>query len=126
MLNGGKLIAFVGSTNFGRAISFYRGLLGLRLVSEEATALLFDAHGTSLRVALVPEIKPANYTVLGWEVRDIAETVQKLSDEGVIFERFTFLDQDEFGIWLAPGGAQVAWFKDPDGNLLSLTECIVS
>jgi catechol 2,3-dioxygenase-like lactoylglutathione lyase family enzyme len=123
MLDGSRLIAFLGTRNFGRATKFYRDLLGLTLVSEEPTALVFDARGTMLRVSLVPELTPANYTVLGWEVPDIVATVQNLSDEGVVFERFSFLEQDEFGIWLAPGAAaQVAWFKDPDGNLLSLTE----
>lgn len=83
---------------------------------------MFDAHGTRLRVTTVREVVPAPYTLLGWMVDDIAATIRTLGQAGVEFERYPGISQDELGIWTAPGGASIAWFKDPDGNLLSLTQ----
>jgi hypothetical protein len=101
-------------------------VLGLLLISEDEYALVFDAHGTMLRVAIVGEIVLAPYTVLGWQVGDIAAAVRGLAAKGVAFERYPWLekgmDQDGLGIWSAPSGAKVAWFKDPDGNLLSVSQ----
>jgi catechol 2,3-dioxygenase-like lactoylglutathione lyase family enzyme len=105
-----------------RAKEFYAGTLGLRLVEENSFALVFDANGTMLRVTTVPELTPHNFTVLGWEVEHIRAAITSLIGRGVQFERYSFLTQDERGIWTAPGGAQVAWFKDPDGNVLSISE----
>jgi catechol 2,3-dioxygenase-like lactoylglutathione lyase family enzyme len=124
MLSASKLTAFVGVSDPGRAKNFYRDALGLTLVSEELPfALVFDAEGTMLRVTVVPQVAAAPYTVLGWRVVDIAETVKSLQQSGVQFERFPGLnDQHELSIWTAPGGAQIAWFKDPDGNLLSIAQ----
>lgn len=123
ILGSCRLIAFVGVTDFERAKSFYRDTLGLRLIEEQLPfALVFDAQGTMLRVTMVREISPAQYTVLGWAVPDIAATAARLTGSGVKLERYGFLQQDELGIWTAPGGAQVAWFKDPDGNLLSVSQ----
>jgi catechol 2,3-dioxygenase-like lactoylglutathione lyase family enzyme len=123
MLDSSKLVAFAGVTDPERARAFYGDTLGLKLVSEQLPfALVFDAHGTMLRVTIVPKPAAAQYTVLGWEVPDIAATVRGLESRGVQFERFPGMSQDELGIWNSPGGARVAWFKDPDGNLLSLTE----
>ena len=124
MLNTSKLTAFVGVLDPDRARAFYRDTLGLTLVSEELPfALVFDAGGTMLRVTLVPHVLAPPYTVLGWRVADIAETVKSLQKNGVHFERFPGLnDKQELGIWTAPGGTQVAWFKDPDGNLLSIAQ----
>ena len=121
MLGSSKLMAFVGTRNASRAKSFYRDTLGLNLISEDAYALVFDVQGTMLRVAIVPEIAPAKYTVLGWQVSDLAAAMQLLADKGVQFEHYGFPSQDEHGVWTSPGGARVAWFKDPDGNLLSMT-----
>lgn len=120
MLSSEKLIAFVSTTNADRARAFYRDTLGLRLVSEDGFALRFDCGGTILRVTIAPEVIPAKYTVLGWGVEDLKATLLSLQEAGVQFERFGFFKQDEFGIWTAPSGDQVAWFRDPDGNLLSI------
>jgi catechol 2,3-dioxygenase-like lactoylglutathione lyase family enzyme len=124
MLAASKLTAFVGVRDPDRAKTFYRDTLGLTLVSEELPfALVFDVAGTMLRVTIVPQVVAAPYTVLGWRVADIADSVRSLHHSGVVFERFPGLnDQHELGIWTAPGGAQIAWFKDPDGNLLSIAQ----
>ncbi|MGD0436811.1 MAG: VOC family protein [Bryobacteraceae bacterium] len=122
-LRSSEIVAFVGVTNPERAKAFYRDTLGLALVSEDGFALVFDASGTMLRVSLVREVMQAQYTVLGWEVADIAATAKHLQQAGVTLERYAFLqDQDALGIWTAPGGARVAWFKDPDGNILSISQ----
>ncbi|MBZ5723739.1 MAG: VOC family protein [Acidobacteriia bacterium] len=122
MLSSSKLTAFVSTTNAGRARAFYRDTLGLRLVSEDNFALQFDCGGTPLRVSIAPDVIPAKYTVLGWGVEDIRATLLALQNAGVRFERFGFMQQDELGIWTAPGGTRVAWFKDQDGNLLSISQ----
>ena len=122
MLASNQIIAFVGTREPGRAKAFYRETLGLRLVHEDPFALVFDVNGTMLRVSIAPEVTPAKYTVLGWQVPDIKETARALEKAGVKLERFPGMSQDELGIWKAPGGARVAWFKDPDGNTLSVTE----
>ena len=118
----GKLIAFVSTTDADRARTFYGSVLGLRLVNDDDFALMFDANGTPLRITKVESLSPAPFMVLGWEVADIAQTAARLRECGVAFERYAGMAQDEHGIWLAPGGARVAWFKDPEGNLLSITE----
>ncbi len=117
-----SLIGFIAASDPERAKKFYRDTLGLPLVSEELPfALVFDAHGTMLRVSIVQEVVPARYTVLGWQAADIVAAVRALSEAGVRFERYAGMEQDELGIWTSPGGAQVAWFKDPDGNTLSIS-----
>lgn len=117
------IIAFVPTLNPDRAKAFYRERLGLRLVSEELPfALVFDAHGTMLRVTIVQELSPAPYTVLGWRVPNITIAAKTLQMAGVEFKRYAWIAQDELGIWKSPGGAKVAWFQDPDGNTLSISE----
>jgi catechol 2,3-dioxygenase-like lactoylglutathione lyase family enzyme len=116
------IVAFVATADPARARAFYSNTLGLRLTSEDAFALVFDAGGTMLRVAVVPHVQAASYTVLGWIVPDIRLTMAELVARGVEFARFPGMGQDEHGAWKAPSGAIVAWFKDPDGNTLSLTE----
>jgi catechol 2,3-dioxygenase-like lactoylglutathione lyase family enzyme len=117
------IVAFVGTTNPARAKKFYSDALGLPLVSEDGFAIVFDVNGTMLRVSIVREVAQAQYTVLGWEVTDIVAKVKELGKGGVQFERYSFLpDQDDMGIWTAPGSTRVAWFKDPDGNLLSISQ----
>jgi len=122
MLNKSKLICFAATTKPAEAKAFYGDTLGLSLVEESPFAFVFDANGTMLRVQKVRELSPAGYTTLGWEVADIRSTIQRLSEKGVRFERYDGVPQDELGIWTTPDGSKVAWFKDPDGNLLSLTE----
>ena len=124
ILGSSKLVAFVPVTDAARALAFYEGVLGLRLVADQKPfALVFGAHGTMLRVTLVGAFKAQSFTVLGWEVESIEETVQGLTAAGVVFERFPGMnDAHPLAIWAAPSGAQIAWFKDPDGNLLSVTQ----
>ena len=122
MLGSAKVMTFIPTRDAQSAKAFYGGVLGLRLVSEDSFALVFDANGIMLRVTNVPEFKPQMFTVLGWEVSDIARAVADLGQSGVTFERYGFPGQDERGIWTAPGGAKIAWFKDPDGNVLGVTQ----
>ena len=117
------IIAFVATRDADRAKEFYRDTLGLRLVSEQMPfALVFDANGIMLRVTIVKEVRAAGYTVLGWQVPDIRIAAKGLQQAGVRFERYPGMEQDELGIWISPGGGKVAWFKDPDGNTLSISE----
>jgi catechol 2,3-dioxygenase-like lactoylglutathione lyase family enzyme len=122
MLGTSDLVAFIPSTDLERARSFYQGQLGLSLKSENPFAAVFDANGTMLRVTAVDEIALAQYTVLGWKVADIVASVRALAGKGVSFLRFEGMEQDDLGVWTTPSGDRVAWFKDPDGNTLSLTE----
>ena len=122
MLASSKLVGFVATTDPSRAKAFYRDVLGLLLISEDEYALVFDAHGTMLRVAIVGELVLAPYTVLGWQVGDIDATVRGLTAKAVKLERYPWMEQNELGIWSAPSGAKVAWFKDGDGNLLSVSQ----
>jgi catechol 2,3-dioxygenase-like lactoylglutathione lyase family enzyme len=123
MLRSFNLVAFVATSDPERAKAFYRGTLGLHLLSEELPfALIFDVNGTTLRVSVVKEVTKVRYTVLGWAVPDIVTAAHDLQRAGVILERFEGLTQDAAGIWTAPSGARVAWFRDPDGNLLSVSQ----
>jgi catechol 2,3-dioxygenase-like lactoylglutathione lyase family enzyme len=120
-----NIIGFATIVDVERAKVFYRDTLGLTLVSEEPPfALVFDANGIMIRLGMAKEHKPAQGTVLGWQVPDIVAAVKELEQAGVHFERYGFdwMKQDELGIWTAPTGARIAWFKDPDGNVLSLSE----
>jgi|SRR3954451_5132374 len=122
MLATEKIMAFVATRDPQGAKAFYQDTLGLPLISEDNFALTFDANGVMLRVTTVQEIVVAPYTVLGWNVTDIRATIADLVRAGVQFQRYPFFQQDELGIWTAPGGAMIAWFKDPDGNTLSLAQ----
>ncbi len=122
MLGTSALIAIVLTKMPDRARSFYEGTLGLRFISNDPAAIVFDANGTMLRVAKVSSFAPVNYTVLGWQVSDINVMIDSLQAKGVKFERFPGMRQDERGVNIFPSGAKVAWLKDPDGNLLSLTQ----
>ena len=122
MLQNMSIKAFVPTTKPDQAKVFYRDILGLKLLSEDDYALEFEAGGILLRVAIVPELKPHAFTILGWNVPDISSLIKSLNEKGVEFEKYGFMEQDSLGVWTAPSGAKVAWFKDPDGNVLSLTE----
>lgn len=122
MLSDKKLRAFVPTTKPEKAKSFYKDTLGLKLLSEDNYALEFDANGTLLRVTTVQDLQPQQFTVLGWEVDDISSTIKALNDKNIFCEKYDFFEQDDLGVWTAPNGSKVAWFKDPDGNVLSLTE----
>ena len=117
-----KVVTFVATKNPQQAKQFYGEKLGLRFLTDDSFALVFDIGGTMLRIAKVKDFEPEPFTVLGWEVTAIDEIVSQLSAKGVVFERFSGMPQDKLGIWSAPGGAKVAWFKDPDGNILSLSQ----
>ena|ERR1700730_12875205 len=114
--------AFVPTVMPGKSKSFYRDILGLKLLSEDNYALEFEANGILLRVIIVPELRPQTFTVLGWNVDDISSIIKSLNKKGIVCEKYDFLEQDNLGVWKSPGGSKVAWFKDPDGNILSLTE----
>ena len=122
MLAESDIIAFVTTADGQRARKFYEGVLGLKVVEDTPFALVMDANGTMLRIAKAQSVVVAPYTVLGWKVEDIAHTVRELVAKGVRFERYDGMEQDEAGIWSSPSGAKIAWFKDPDGNTLSVTE----
>jgi catechol 2,3-dioxygenase-like lactoylglutathione lyase family enzyme len=122
MLGSTNIVAFVPITDSDKARAFYEGVLGLRFVKDDGFALVFAANGIMVRAAKMKEVTPAQFTVLGWQVKDIAKIVVALRDKGVHFEIFGFFKQDDLGIWIAPGGDKVAWFKDPDGNILSISE----
>jgi catechol 2,3-dioxygenase-like lactoylglutathione lyase family enzyme len=122
MLNTAQLIAFSATADAAKARRFYEGILGFRVISDDAFALALDANGTLLRIQKVGSLSPPPFTTLGWQVADIASAVDELRALGIAFERYTGMAQDERGIWHSPSGARVAWFKDPDGNTLSLTQ----
>lgn len=122
MLANGILKAFIPTVNPQEAILFYRDLLGFELMSEDDYAMEFNANGTLLRVTIVDEFVPQPFTILGWNIENLVFTVRQFNEKNIYFEIFDFLEQDDLGIWNSPGGAKVAWFKDPDGNILSLTE----
>lgn len=122
MLHAAPPIAFVSTADGERARAFYEEALGLRLVADEGFALVFDLAGVMLRVTRVDELRPQPFAVLGWRVADAEATARELAGRGVVFERYPGLDQDDLGLWRSPSGARIAWFRDPDGNVLSLTE----
>jgi catechol 2,3-dioxygenase-like lactoylglutathione lyase family enzyme len=122
VLRDAELVAFVGTRDLVVADGFYRGVLGLVPLESSAFSRTYDAHGTTLRVTRVRELRPAGHTVLGWSVADIVAAVAELSAAGVTFTRYDGLEQDARAIWVAPGGTRVAWFADPDGNVLSLSQ----
>jgi catechol 2,3-dioxygenase-like lactoylglutathione lyase family enzyme len=115
-------ILFAATTNSERSRKFYEQTLGLEFVADDPYALVFRSGQLQLRIQKVDGKPRIDYTVLGWAVTDIQKTVQQLSSDGVEFTRYDGLDQDADGVWRAPSGAKVAWFRDPDDNTLSLTE----
>lgn len=124
MFSDKELKAFIPTVNPAKAKYFYKDILGLKFMSEDIYALEFDANGTRLRVTIVQEFKPQPFTVLGWDADNIVSVITSLNKKGILCEKYDFLKQDELGIWTAPGGTKVAWFKDPDGNLLSVSEIL--
>jgi predicted enzyme related to lactoylglutathione lyase len=114
MLTGFNIVAFVATTNGAKARLFYQEVLGLDFISDDEFATVLSANGVELRIQKVQSLTPHQHTQLGWSVTSIDGVVRALRAKGV--------DQDELGIWTTPSGAKVAWFRDPGGNLLSLTE----
>ena len=122
-LKGEPIIAFVPTRDAERAREFYRDRLGLPLRSDELPfALVFDVNGVMLRVTVVKDLAPAGHTILGWRVGDIYAAAESLRERGVQFQRYTGMNQDDAGVWTAPDGTKLAWFQDPDGNTLSITQ----
>ncbi len=118
-----KTMAFIVTRDRARAVAFYTGVLGFRMTGEDDFAAVFDLNGTMMRLATMPGHVAAGHTVLGWNVADIEASVRGLRDAGVVFKTYDGFGQDALGIWRAPdGGSRVAWFLDPDGNVLSLAE----
>lgn len=122
MLADKQLKTFVPTVMPEKAKTFYSDILGLKLLSEDNYAIEFEANKSLLRVTIVPELKPHPFTVLGWNVDDISSTIKQLNEKGITCQKYDFLEQDELGVWTSPGGTKVAWFKDPDGNVLSLSQ----
>jgi catechol 2,3-dioxygenase-like lactoylglutathione lyase family enzyme len=126
MLGSSAVIAFAPSTDLARSRAFFGDVLGLRVLDESPFAVSFDAAGTLLRVTLVDNLHPAPYTILGWHVDNIATAARELGVGGIEAERYPWLEQDAYGVWTAPSGDRVLWFKDPEGNVLSLTQFVAA
>jgi catechol 2,3-dioxygenase-like lactoylglutathione lyase family enzyme len=122
MIYEGELMGFIPTTDAERARGFYEGVLGLRFVSDDAFALVVESRGTFIRIAKLKQLTPAPYTILGWRVKDVEQEVQTLHARGVNFNRYPPMEQSDLGVWTAPGGTRIAWFLDPDGNVLSLSQ----
>lgn len=117
-----RVVTFLMTLDPAAALQFYRGTLGLAFLRDDGFALVFDMEGVMLRIAKAGQFTPAKHTVLGWEVDDIGATVDRMAKKGVAFERYPNMGQDERAICTFPNGDRVAWFRDPDGNLLSLSQ----
>jgi catechol 2,3-dioxygenase-like lactoylglutathione lyase family enzyme len=120
MLGSQKIVVFVAVTDYAKSRAFYEEMLGLKFISQDNFALVMEGDGTRIRMAKVPTLQPAQFTVLGWEVAHIEKMVEDLQSRGVQFDRYGFMPKEGPPIWAAPGGDKVAWFKDPSGNVLSL------
>jgi len=122
VLSSARFVGFIPTTDLARARAFFEGTLGLRCTDDNPIACVFDANGTVLRVTAVPELAPAGYTIAGWLVDDIGAVIGELAERGVSFRHYDGIGQDDQGVWTTPDGSKVAWFSDPDGNVLSLTQ----
>jgi catechol 2,3-dioxygenase-like lactoylglutathione lyase family enzyme len=122
MLSSGKLVAFLFTTDYDRARDFFVNKLGCQFVSHDQFALVVTLAGSTIRITKIPDFTPAKGTVLGWEVKNIEAIVDWLTKQGVTLEKYPFVQDQERGIWTTPDGTKVAWFKDPDGNVLSVSE----
>jgi catechol 2,3-dioxygenase-like lactoylglutathione lyase family enzyme len=121
MLGNAPYVGFIPVTNLASANDFFVDTLGLTFVYEDEFALVVAANGTTIRITLVADQRPQSFTIAGWSSDDVAATVSQLKTDGVVFRRYDGLDQDELDIWHAPGGNLVAWFSDPDNNVLSIS-----
>jgi len=134
MLGSAEVVTFIPTLDFAKSRPFYEETLGLRFVNDDGFALVFamgeqesvgtenKGRGVILRLVKVGTLLPHPFTVLGWNVGNLDQTVTRLAERAVTFERYPWMEQDGMGVWTAPGGARVAWFKDPDGNLLSVSQ----
>lgn len=118
-----RAMSFLATTSRETAKKFYGETLGLKLTAEDPYAMVFETDGRVLRISPLQDFKPQSFTVMGWAVDDIAAAVKALKAKGIVFEIYPHFKQDALGIWTPPGSnTGVAWFKDPDGNILSLTQ----
>lgn len=122
MLAQGKLAGFVPTTDYDKARAFYEGKLGFDFISLDQYALVMSVGGHRIRITKMPNFTPLQGTILGWEVQDIQAVATWLRDRGVTLEKYPFVQDRELGIWTTPSGDKVAWFKDPDGNILSIAQ----
>ena len=122
MLAGTPMVFFLATTDAVLSAEFYQGRLGLQCTDEDDFAIVFDSGFAHLRIQKVKSFTPQPFTALGWSVVSTKKIVGELGPAGVVFERFAGLEQNAMGVWTSPSGAKIAWFKDPDGNLLSLTQ----
>jgi catechol 2,3-dioxygenase-like lactoylglutathione lyase family enzyme len=122
MIADNPLIAFIPTQDADRARTFYEQQLGLRFISDDTFAIVMDANGNMVRIVRVGDFTPASFTILGWQVSDIHTAVAEMTAKGIHFERYPYFEQGPDGVWTAPSGAKVAWFRDPDGNTLSLSQ----
>ncbi|MGQ0533397.1 MAG: VOC family protein [Caulobacteraceae bacterium] len=122
MLGSATITALVGTMKPEAAKAFYADVLGLKFIADDTYAMIFEGKNARVRVSKVPAIAPAQYAVLAFTVDDIEKTIDGLAAKGVAFARFGFFVQDARGIWTAPDGTKVAWFHDPDLNLLSVVQ----
>ncbi|HKN76388.1 MAG TPA: VOC family protein [Candidatus Acidoferrum sp.] len=122
MLAAAKMAGFLLTKDYDKARAFYEGNLGFEFVSLDQFALVMQAGKSMIRISKVPTFTALQSTVLGWQVDDIEAIVDWLVKRGVVFEKYPFVQDKERGIWTAPGGSKVAWFKDPDGNVLGVSE----
>lgn len=122
MLGSATVTALVGTMKPEISKAFYQDTLGLKFISDDGFALVFEGKNARVRVSRVPGVTPAVYAVLAFQVDDIEKAVDGLTAKGVVFARFGFFVQDARGIWSAPDGTKVAWFHDPDLNLLSVVQ----
>jgi catechol 2,3-dioxygenase-like lactoylglutathione lyase family enzyme len=122
MLAAMNMVGFLLTKDYDKSRAFYEGNLGFEFVSLDQFALVMQAGKSMIRIVRVPTFTPLQSTVLGWQVSDIEAIVDWLTKRGVVFEKYPFVQDEERGIWSAPGGSKVAWFKDPDGNVLSVSE----
>jgi catechol 2,3-dioxygenase-like lactoylglutathione lyase family enzyme len=122
MLAQGKMVGFVPTTDYEKARAFYEGKLGFEFISLDQYALVMSVGGHKIRIAKVPNFTPLQGTILGWEVQDIQAVASWLRDRGVTVEKYPFVQDRDLGIWTTPTGDRVAWFKDPDGNILGISQ----
>jgi|SRR3974390_2134811 len=122
MFENAEMMGFLFTTDYDRTREFFEKKLGFEFVSLDQFALVVRSGENTIRISKIPDFRPAMGTVLGWRVPDIATAVSWLKNRGVICEKYPFAQDQETGIWTAPGGTRVAWFKDPDGNVLGLSQ----
>jgi catechol 2,3-dioxygenase-like lactoylglutathione lyase family enzyme len=122
MLDAAKMVGFVPTKDYAAARAFYEGKLGMEFVSQDQFALVLRVGGHMVRVVKMPDYTPHCATILGWEVNEIEAVVNWLTSRGVETDKYPFVQDQQTGIWTTPNGDKVAWFKDPDGNVLSISE----